>query len=168
MKSDDEATSWFKDIFDRNYEYIRNYLYYLSGDMNLAEDIAQDVFMILWEKRSGIRDETVRPLLFTIARNCFLKNKRHENYDLRFRSAYFEKFDNKSPEYLLELKEFDEKLQQTIANLPGKCRPVFLMNRIDGMTYREIAEYTGVSVKAVEKQMRKALAFLRNELDIEI
>ena len=162
------TTDWFKGIFDRNYEYIRNYLYYLSGDMNLAEDLAQDVFMTLWEKRSYIKDETVRPLLFTIARNCFLKNRRHENYDLKFRSTYFEEFESKSPEYLIELKEFDKKLQETIANLPGKCRPVFLMNRIDGMTYREIANYTGVSIKTVEKHMKKALTFLRKELGIDI
>ena len=168
MKNDFEATDWFKDIFDRNYEYIRNYLYYLSGDISLTEDLTQDVFMTLWEKRSAIRDETIRPLLFTIARNSYLKNKRHKNYDLKFRTTHLQEFDNKSPEYLLELKEFDKKLQKAIADLPGKCRPVFLMNRIDGMTYRQIAENTGVSVKAVEKQMSKALAFFRNKLGIDI
>ncbi len=168
MNIDFEATDWFKDIFDRNYEYVRNYLYYLSGDTDLAEDLAQDVFMTLWEKRGTIRNDTIRSLLFTIARNNFLKNRRHENYNLKFRSAFFEELEHKSPEYLLELKEFDNKLQKAIANLPGKCRPLFLMNRIDGMTYREIAENTGVSIKAVEKQMGKALALLRNELGIDI
>lgn len=168
MKNDFESLKWYKNIFDDNYDYIRNYLYYLSGDITIAEDLAQDTFLTIWEKRSNIREETVRPLLFTIARNSYLKNKRHENYELKFRSSYIEGFENKTPEYILELKEFDKKLQTIIAALPDKCRLVFLMNRMDGMTYREIAEYTGVSIKAVEKQMKKALTFFRKELGIEI
>jgi len=164
MKVETGTESWFKGVFDENYEYIRNYLFYLSGDIKLAEDLVQDVFLRLWEKRSSVKNESVRAFLFTIARNDFLKNRRQHKYDLKFRSTYFEQIENKSPEYLLELKEFDQKLQKTIAGMPEKCRVIYLMSRIDEMTYAEIAGSLKVSVKAVEKQMSKALRILQNEL----
>lgn len=164
MKMETGTESWFKGVFDENYEYIRNYLFYLSGDIKLAEDLVQDVFLRLWEKRSSVKNESVRAFLFTIARNDFLKNRRQNKYDLKFRSTYFEQVENKSPEYLLELKEFDQKLQKAIAGMPEKCRVIYLMNRIDEMTYAEIAGSLKVSIKAVEKQMSKALRILQNEL----
>lgn len=164
MKTETGTESWFKDVFNGNYEYIRNYLFYLSGDIKLSEDLVQDVFLRLWEKRNSVKNESVRAFLFTIARNDFLKSRRQNKYDLKFRSTYFEQVENKSPEYLLELKEFDQKLQKTIAGLPEKCRVVYLMNRIDELTYAEIAGSLKVSVKAVEKQMSKALHILQNEL----
>ena len=164
MKLERGTEGWFKDVFNENYEYIRNYLFYLSGDINLAEDIVQDVFLRLWEKRSTVKSESARAFLFTIARNDFLKSYRQKKYDLKFRSTYFERIENKSPEYILELKEFDQKLQNTIAGLPEKCRVVYLMSRIDEMTYIEIARNLKVTVKAVEKQMSKALRILNNEL----
>jgi RNA polymerase sigma-70 factor (family 1) len=164
MKVDSGSKSWFSEVFHRNYEYILNYLYYLSGDAVLAEDLVQDVFMQLWEKRAELREATLRSFLFTIARNSFLKNKRRQNYDLKFRSDYIAKIENESPDYVLEMKEFDVKLQKAIALLPEKSRVVFLMNRLDGMTYGEIAENLGVSIKAVEKQMSRALKMLREEL----
>lgn len=164
MKVDSGAKSWFSEIFHQNYGYILNYLYYLSGDAALAEDLVQDVFLQLWEKRSEVKEETLRSFLFTIARNSFLKSKRRQNYDLKFRSDYFAKIENESPDYILEMKEFDAKLQKSIAGLPEKSRVVFLMHRLDGMTYSEIAENLGVSIKAVEKQMSKALKMLKKEL----
>jgi RNA polymerase sigma-70 factor (family 1) len=168
MKAASGSKGWFADIFNRHYEYIRNYLFYLSGDIKLAEDLVQDVFLQLWETRNNVKDETVGSYLFTIARNCFLKSRRKQKYDLKFRSTYFEHFEHESPEFLLEMKDFDEKLQSSIAGLPEKCRIIFLMHRIDGISYREIAENLGVSIKAVEKQMSKALALLRKKLGDKI
>jgi len=164
MNRDSGSKIWFKDIFNQHYEYIRNYLYYLSGDIGLAEDLVQDVFLQLWEHRQKIKNDTVAPYLFKIARNSFLKNRRRQKYDLKFRSTYFDHVEHESPEFVIELKEFDDKLQAAIAGLPDKCRVIFLMNRIDGITYREIAAKLGVSNKAIEKQMSKALTILRKKL----
>lgn len=168
MKVAQNGKSWFKEVFDKNYDNILNYLFYLSGDTALSEDLAQDVFLQLWEKRREIIDDTIRPYLFTIARNNYLKNIRSRKYDLKFRSTYLEKLENETPDYIMELKEFDSRLQKAVSDLPGKSRVVFLMNRIDGMTYREIAENLGVGIKAVEKQMSRALAILREKLGAKI
>ncbi|MBX2818016.1 MAG: sigma-70 family RNA polymerase sigma factor, partial [Saprospiraceae bacterium] len=66
-----------------------------------------------------------------------------------------------SPEFLLEEKEFKRLLEDAISALPEGQRAVFLLNRIDKKTYREIAEDLSISAKAVEKRMHKALASLR-------
>lgn len=168
MKAETGTLEWYKLVFDKNYDYIRNYLYYLSGDMELSEDLVQDTFVQLWEHRDRIKDETVKAYLFSVAKNAFLKTIRRNKYDLKFKSGYFEHVENQSPEYLMEMKEFDSKLQDTIASLPEKCRIIYLMNRIDELTYTQIAENLSVSVKAVEKQMSKALSILRNELGAKI
>ena len=168
MKIETDSREWFQGVFDENYEYIRNYLFYLSGDADLADDLVQDVFLQLWEKQHTIKQETVKAFLFTVARNAFLKNYRQKKYDLKFKSTYFEKIEHESPEFILELKEFDKKLQKTISDLPERCRVVYLMNRKDEMKYSQIAESLNVSVKAVEKQMSKALSILRKELGVKM
>ena len=68
---------------------------------------------------------------------------------------------NESPEYLLEEKEFKERLENAISALPEKQRVVFLMSRIDKKTYKEIAEILGISKQAVEKRIYNALDTLR-------
>jgi RNA polymerase sigma-70 factor (ECF subfamily) len=161
-------TNWFKKTFDDHYDFIRNYLYYLSGDMDLSEDIAQDVFLKIWEKRETIKDETLKPLLFRIARNLYFNTHKRKGVDLKFVKATEYDDEHESPEYLLEVKEFDERLQRAIANLPEHCRTIFLMSRMDEMKYHEIAERFSISIKAVEKQISKALRLLREEIDYRV
>ncbi|PIF05356.1 MAG: RNA polymerase subunit sigma-70 [Draconibacterium sp.] len=163
MKITGGSRDWFEDVFEANFDYIRNYLYYLSGDVALSEDLTQDVFVQLWEKRDQVKNETIRPYLFTIARNSFLKSYRRNKTDLRFKSTYFEKIEHESPDFIMEVKEVDERLQRTISAMGEKSRIVFLLNRMDNLTYAQIATLLGISVKTVEKRMKIALATLRRE-----
>jgi RNA polymerase sigma-70 factor (ECF subfamily) len=161
----EKDNGWFKKVFDEHYEYVRNYLYYLSGDINIAEDLVQDVFMLFWEERHKMRKETIRSFLFTVAKNSYYKHHRKKNIHLNFMNSLVSGRDNESPEFLLELKEFDRKLQDAIAGVPEKTRAIFLMSRIDNMTYAEIAENLNIGTKAVEKHMTKALKLLREKVD---
>jgi RNA polymerase sigma-70 factor (ECF subfamily) len=165
MEETKKGTEWFKSIFDEYYNYIRNYLYYLSSDIEVAEDLAQDVFLKLWENRANVNDITVKPLLFKIAKNLYLNSYKRKSLDLKFINTRPENFENESPQYLLEFKEFDERLQRAISNLPDQCRTFFLLNRIDDLKYQEIANNFNISVKAVEKQISKALKILRDQFD---
>jgi RNA polymerase sigma-70 factor (ECF subfamily) len=165
MEETRKGTEWFKTIFDEYYNYIRNYLYYLSGDIEVAEDLVQDVFMKLWENRDNVNDITVKPLLFKIAKNLFLNSHKRKSLDIKFINTRPENYEHESPQYLLELKEFDQRLQRAISNLPDQCRTFFLLNRIDDLKYQEIANNFGISVKAVEKQISKALKILRVQFE---
>jgi RNA polymerase sigma-70 factor (family 1) len=156
---------WFSEVFHLFYEPLRNYLYYLSGDMHWSEDTVQELFVIVWEKRQTLREETIKPFLYTIARNAFLKQKRHETVQLKFRKLKIREEEAIEIPDSLENEEFDRALQLAISHLPDKCRIVFLMSRIDDMNNKLIAVNLGVSVKAVEKQITKALKILKGKLE---
>jgi RNA polymerase sigma-70 factor (ECF subfamily) len=156
--SDEKA---FSAYFERYYDSIRNFLYYKSGDAELAQDLAQEVFLILWKKWDQLQPEKVKSYLYTIANNLFLNEAKHQKVVLKFNQRPVNNTLQETPQFLLEEEEFRQRLQTAIAELPEKNRVVFLMNRIEKLTYREIAERLGLSVKAIEKRMHKTLIELR-------
>jgi RNA polymerase sigma-70 factor (ECF subfamily) len=158
----------FDQIFNSWYEPIRNFIYYKSGNMELSEDIAQDTFLRIWERRNDIRKETVRQLLYTTANRLFVNKMDHQKVTFNFIHSFHEDQVTESPQFHLEMNEFHERLQWALATLDDKSRTAFLMNRIDRLTYPEIAGNLGISVKAVEKRMQKALAFLKKEIRLNI
>lgn len=154
----------FKKYFDLYYEAIRAFLYYRVGDMTLAEDLAQEAFLRCWEKRSQVKEETVKAYLYTIATNLSINHLKRNAVRLRFLSKQSKPLHFESGEYQLELQEFDEQLKQALSDLPDGQREVFLMNRLESLRYSDIAERLNISVKAVEKRMSKALEFLRGRI----
>ncbi|HEY4786573.1 MAG TPA: RNA polymerase sigma-70 factor [Bacteroidales bacterium] len=158
----------FDKVFHSWYDPVRNFIYYKSGDVQVAEDITQEVFLKIWEKKEEIKIETVKSLLFTIANNMFLNRIEHQKVSFRFVNNFQRNTLAEAPDFELEMKEFDQRLQKALADLDEKKRTVFLMNRIDEFTYNEIAENLGLTVKAVEKRMEKALAFLRKRIEMNI
>lgn len=158
----------FKEIFDQYYTPIKNFLYYKCGDVALAEDLTQDVFMKVWDKREEINQETVKSYLYTIANNMLLNKLRHSKVVMNFAEKNKDKHNEQSPHYALEEKEFKAELEKTIGDMSEKQREVFLMNRIDELTYKEIAERLELSVKAVEKRMHGALGYLKEKIKYKI
>ena len=152
----------FKALFYQYAEEIRNFIYYRSGNLAQAEDLVQEAFAKLWENCRKVPAGKARSFLYTVARNAFLNQVERENVRLKFGKEQTAKDqDQQTPQFILEEKEFLERLEKAIGSLPEQQRVVFLMNRIDKKKYREIAEELGISVKAVEKRMHKALAALR-------
>ncbi len=158
------SQEWFCRLFDRYYDQVRNYLYYLSGDVQWVDDAIQDVFMVVWENRNSINDETVLPFLLKIGRNFFIKKNRRQSVRLKFEKRQDAGVSEMSAEEAIVAYEFDVGLQAAISELPERCRTIFLMSKIDELSNREIAENLNVSVKAVEKQITKAYKLLRTKL----
>ncbi|MCK5170547.1 MAG: sigma-70 family RNA polymerase sigma factor [Bacteroidales bacterium] len=157
----------FREYFDKYFDNIRGYLYYKSSDIELSEDISQEVFLKLWENIDKIKSETVKSYLYTIAGNLFKNHYNRKKVEFKFTSSLTESL-VESPEFLLEFKEFDRILQSALEKIPEKSRIVFLMSRIDKLTYKEIAERLKLSVKAVEKRMKKALEILHEIIDFKV
>jgi RNA polymerase sigma-70 factor (ECF subfamily) len=69
---------------------------------------------------------------------------------------------------MMEMDEYDQRLQKVLSSLPEGGREVFLMNRLEDLTYQEIADRLGLTVKAIEKRISKVLKILREKLGVDI
>lgn len=154
----------FRKLYDQFADSLRNFVYYKSGDTGFAEDATQESFLRLWKNCASVPFEKAQSYLFTVANRLFLDKIKHQKVQLKFKNHSRQMATQETPEYLLEEQEFKAKLEKAISELPEGQRTVFLMNRVDKLKYREIAESLGISQKAVEKRMHKALLVLRSKI----
>lgn len=147
-------------------EDVFNFMYYKCGSRDQSMDLVQEAFLKIWKNCSTITFEKAKSYLFSTAHNLFLNQVKHQKVVLEYSKLKPAKEStNEDPEFILREKEYELKLQDAIAELTEAQREVFLLNRIDGKKYREIAEMLDISIKAVEKRMMGALAKLRNEFE---
>ncbi|GLU42898.1 RNA polymerase sigma factor [Allomuricauda sp. NBRC 101325] len=158
----------YNEIFRSHYEPVTRYVYYKCGDLQQAEDIVQNVFVKLWKLCSTVSFAKVKAYLYRAANNAFINEKEHEKVVLKHLKSTFNPIDNENPEYLMEVDEFHQKLKNAIEALPPKEREVYLLSRVEKKTYAEIAEISGIGVKAIERRMSKALLTLRDILGKEL
>jgi RNA polymerase sigma-70 factor (family 1) len=159
-----KETEDFKLIFDAYYHSIRSFIYFKTGDSNLADDLVQEVFLKVWNMREKINYETVRALLYTIAGNLVKNHYTRKKVEYNFQLQTVNPGSAEPADFDIQSEEFNQLLQKTLAGIPEKSRIVFLMNRIDKLTYPEIADSLGLSVKAVEKRMNIALQYIRKRI----
>ncbi|WP_422106365.1 RNA polymerase sigma factor [Winogradskyella sp.] len=154
----------YKKVFDDYAEELRNYLYYRSGDMEQAEDLVQDAFIKLWQNCKKVLLNKARGYLYAITKNAFYNEAAHKKVVLKYAKSPQKTADVETPQFKMEETEFMAKLENAINTLSAGEREVFLMNRIEKKTYKEMAEHLGVSQKAIEKRMHKALVKLRKTI----
>lgn len=156
----------FSDFFKNHAKSLRNYLIYKFGNEEYAEDITQEAFIKLWQNCVDVPIEKAKSYIYTIANNSTLNVIAHQKVKLNYQKSNSHSDTNiENPEYLLEEKQFKDKLLLAIENLNETQRIAFLMHRIDGKKYAEIAATLNISVKAVEKRIHLALVELRKEFE---
>ncbi|TKD61920.1 RNA polymerase sigma factor [Flavobacterium sp. ASW18X] len=155
----------YNTIFRTTSKTVFNYIYYKFGNEEKANDAVQEAFVKLWENCSKVAPDKAKSYLFTVANNLYLNVIKAEKVRLKHADKHRNESTNESPEFLLEEQQFKEKLENALDALPENQRTTFLLNRIDGKKYAEIAELEGVSVKAIEKRMHLALKSLRDKID---
>lgn len=162
----------YERFFKHQAKALRNYLCAKFGSMDLAEDLMQEAFIKLWDNCAKVSPNKAKSYVYTVATNLGISQKRHEQVKFRHQAIILQEYGsstNESPEFLLLQKEFKVKFKRTIASLTERQREVFLLSRVEKKTYKEIAELLGVSVKAIEKLMHKALLKIKESLgDIKL
>jgi RNA polymerase sigma-70 factor (ECF subfamily) len=162
--------SGFDQIFNQWYEPVRNFVYYKTGTMQLAEDITQDTFLKIWEKKNEIKQETIKSYLFTIAYNDICKVFRKKYYHQKYVSDII----NENPQPFAEIekgfqcKSVLERIQEIIEKLPERQKVIFRKSREEGKSSREIADEVGLSPGTVDNYISQSMKFiitgLRNEI----
>jgi RNA polymerase sigma-70 factor (family 1) len=156
--------SIFSRIYQKWGQALFNFIRYKTKDVDQANDLVQEAFITLWDHCAEVSPEKAKSYLYTVANRKFLNQVAHLKVVQRHQSETSTGIHQENPEFLLEHLEFENKLQRAIDSLPEGQKTAFLMNRIDQMTYAEIAEALDISVKAVEKRMHLALKTLRAEI----
>ena len=154
----------FQEIYKSYAKPLRNFLYYKCGDLEKSEDLSQEALIKLWENCASVVFEKAKSYLYTIGQRLMINHIRHQKVVLNFVKDKPQSVNQEDPEFSLREKEFGVILEKAISELPDIQRETFLMNRIDKLSYAEIAELLGISVKAVEKRMHNALATLKDKV----
>jgi RNA polymerase sigma-70 factor (family 1) len=163
MNPDTEAV--FKSLFEAEYPRLCRYAYTYMQDMQQAEDVVQDTFVKIWEqKRELIGAPNIRFYLVTAVRNnCISVLRKAKTQQLVFTEEAPEP--EPEPAFTVEIAAEEDTQVKRIADalnlLPPKCREIFLMIKLHGMSYKEAAATLELSVKTIENQMGKAIRILR-------
>ncbi len=156
--------SIFNQLYKTHGKPVWRFIYYKCGDSAQADDLVQEAFVKLWQNCAKVSVEKAKSFLYTVCNNAFLNQVAHNKVVLKHARKQPKKTNYQSPEFLMEEAQFQEKLKNALEKLTEAQRTAFLLNRIEGKKYAEIAEMLNISVKAVEKRMSQALASLRREI----
>lgn len=165
----------FKQVFESFYPRLLRFAGEYVKDKQEAENILQNVFLTLWEKRNTLRADTnLTAYLMTLVKSRCLNYLKHKNivdaYSKKTQTLHqqesifnyyaISKFD---PEQI-DIESLELLVEKAIGELPEQCRKVFELSRYEGLKYKEIAERLNISVKTVETHMSNALKILRINL----
>ncbi len=153
----------FDELFLQYYKNLCSFSLTFTQNLEDAEDVVQKVFVRFWENRKKLEiPENPKAFLFKSVYFESIKLLRQRNTQQKYLSElYTFSGQNEEPaDFSLILPI----LYKAIEKLPEKCRQIFILNKLEGLTQKEIAEYLSISVKTVENQMSIAFSKLREDL----
>ena len=163
--NDDQVA--YRSLFEQYYVSLCQFARRYIDDQETREDIVQDVFFTIWEKRKTIIPYTSgKNFLITCVKNLSLNYLRSQGYKQEYETTikknipiYFNNLDD-----LYTLQELQHLLYQTLEKLPPEYRLAFELNRLENKSIEEIAEIMGVSCRTVKRYKSKAIQILKKEL----
>ncbi|GGM96342.1 hypothetical protein GCM10010967_32450 [Dyadobacter beijingensis] len=149
----------FEEIYRRYWQRLYDFAYTKTRDTDAAEEIVQALFVVLWEKRVSLQVGNLQSYLFTAVRNRIIDH---------FKEKAFTALDDvdspSEPDYPLFLDELEQAMQQAVGQLPEKTRRIFVLNRFEGNTVRQIASLLRMPERTVEYHITQALRTLKKLL----
>ncbi|MFO8021184.1 MAG: RNA polymerase sigma-70 factor [Perlabentimonas sp.] len=157
----------FEKVFRKLYKPLCQYAYRFLLDMDSAEEIVQDLFYNYWKKRKTIAIETsLKSYLYQAVKHKCYKAINHEAVKEKytFETKHSAESSNNATTNTVEAAELAQIIDDTLNQLPDRCRQVFELSRYEGLKYHEIAKKLSISIKTVEANMGKALRLFRINL----
>jgi RNA polymerase sigma-70 factor (ECF subfamily) len=161
-------SSAFEYLFRKYYRRLCGYAAHFIDYRDIAEDIIQECFMKIWDRRELLKSISASSLLFAMVRNGCLDYLKHSAIVERHSIEYLAGIGDEEkphhadfsfePEHATLYLELEEQVRTVIDRLPCRCRDVFVLSRFEGLKNREISEKLQISVKAVENHITKALS----------
>lgn len=155
----------YEAVYKKHSKSLSNFMFFKTKDRASSYDLVQEAFIKLWDNCDKVSPAKAKSFLFTVANNLFLNTIAHKKVKYTYANSITESSDKQTPEYLLEEKQFGDKLQRALDNLTEIQRTAFLMSRVEGKKYREIAEVLEISEKAAGKRVLDALENLRKSIE---
>jgi len=158
---------FFGEIYKKHYSELCHYAMRFLRDKADAEEIVQEIIFKLWEQRDLLDSvKSIKSYLYRSVHNRCLNFLKHEIQKEKYvDKAWVElkKIEMDSNEDY-HSKELEDKIFAAVNELPDRCREVFNLSRYEGMKNKDISEQLGISVKAVEANITRALTTLRESL----
>ena len=157
----------FEAVFKTYYSRLCNYAHTMLNDSEEAEEMVQNTFIVLWENRANVDIHTsLKSYLYRAVHNSCLNRIKHlkvrQEHSDYYMHTHEEEVDTTA--HTVMGNELQHQINEAVDLLPPQCKRVFTLSRFENLTYAEIAIELGVSVKAVDKQMVRALRILREQL----
>jgi len=166
IKKDDHDS--FQKLFERySLPLFRFSLSYLKSE-EIAEDVVQEVFIKIWNRRKEIRNDTsFQSYLFTIALNAVRKHFNKLSRQNELKHDILAGFSENEPGFDDDLRYSSllEKLDEFIGRMPEKRREVFIKKKMEEKSLKEIALECGITPKTVEYHITEAMKFLKTEFE---
>lgn len=165
IKNGNEAA--FEKVFKMYFRNLHAFAYTFMKDDIIAEEIVQNVFFKVWEKKDQLQiDDSLKAYLYRSVHNESLNHLKHLKIKSSFQLQYSGNMEssNQDASNQMMASELENDIQKAINELPQQCRTIFQMSRFEQLKYQQIADQLNISIKTVENQMGKALKVLRSKL----
>ena len=165
-----------EDLFKRYYKPLRMYAFRFVNHKAVSEDIVQDIFFELWSRRDSIRFEEIDSVKSYLFKSVYNRSINVLNSGILNEQSTLQGINEnhiiescltthiQNQEQSILLKELETEIAAFVETFPPQCKKIFIFSRTYGLKNREIAEQLNISVKAVEKQISKALSELKKHL----
>lgn len=170
--NDKQKETLFRDLYNDNFSLIQYYVFSYIKNAELAKDIAQDVFVSIWDNFNKLEPGKERSYMLVIARNKCLnilkRNKISTKYALQSKmdtkTDYLNLIALESTTSVVMKRELEVLINKAMKKMPVKTYSTFNLSRFNALKNVEIAEQENVSVRTVEYRIKSAVLILKKEL----
>lgn len=155
--------SAYKQIFVRYFDLICRFLDTIVSNRQISEDLAQNVFMKIWQRRASLDEHlSIKNYLYVLAKNAGIDYLR-TNHLIELKEDY-EHIEDEGSTEIFQYYDTLNHVKQIIDKMPAQRKKIFLMSRNENMSNKDIAYYLGLSVRTVEKHLELAIKDIRRNI----